>query len=81
MQRQVVELLQRGYIIESMSPCAVSTLLVLKKDGSWHMCVDSRAINRITVKYQFPNSCLDDMSDQLSGFKVLSKIDLKIRYH
>ncbi|KAJ9529863.1 hypothetical protein QJQ45_022262 [Haematococcus lacustris] len=80
-KRQVSELQARGLIEPSSSPYGAPVLFVEKKDGSLRMCIDYRALNKLTVKDRYPLPRIDDLFDKLAGKKVFSSLDLQSGYH
>ena len=80
-QRQVEELMEKGYVRESLSPCSIRDLLVPKKDETWRICMVNRVIYKITVKCRHSILRLDDMLDLLNDSYLFIKIILKSRYH
>ncbi|KAA0051066.1 pol protein [Cucumis melo var. makuwa] len=78
---QLKKLLDKGFIRSSVSPSSALVLFVKKKDGSMHLCIDYRELNKVNVKNKYPLPKIDDLFDQLQGATVFSKIELRSGYH
>ena len=81
LREELDDLLKKNHIQPSKSPFGAPVIFVRKKDGSLRLCVDYRALNKITIKNRYPLPRIDDMLDQLGGAKIFSKIDLRSGYH
>ena len=75
-EKMVQELLNAGVIHPSMSPYSYPIVMVLKKEFSWRMCHDFRALNKLTIKEKFSIPIIDDLLDGLSGAQFFTKLDL-----
>jgi hypothetical protein len=46
---------------------SMPVILIKKSDGSWHFCVDYRALNERTVKDKFLVPLVEELLDELHG--------------
>ena len=81
MRAELNQLIKAGSIEPSTSPYGAPVIFVKKKDGKLQMCIDYRALNKITKKNRFPIPLIDDLIDRLQGASVFTKIDLRWGYN
>ena len=70
-----------GIVRRSKSPWASPLHMVPKKDGSWRPCGDYRRLNNATTPDRYPLPNMQDLSANMHGCTVFSKIDLVKGYH
>ena len=79
-QKYALKLLKSGVIEESDSNWRSNVLLVPKPDGSWRVCLDFRAINKLTVTTSSNLPSLADNLDLLGGKEIYSAFDILSAY-
>ena len=66
LKKQLDGYLEAGQIEPARSPFGAGVLFAKKRDGSMRLCIDYRALNKITVKDKYPLPRIDELLDQLA---------------
>lgn len=80
LRKQLDDLLDAGLIQPSKAPYGAPVLFQRKQDGSLRMCVDYRALNKVTVKNKYPIPNAADLFDRLSRASYFTKLYLRSGY-
>ncbi|KAL7883473.1 hypothetical protein SRHO_G00011310 [Serrasalmus rhombeus] len=78
--QQIEQSLESGLAGQSHSSWASPIVMVRKKDQSYRLCVDYRALNERTVKDAYPLPRIQDTLDTLSTAHWFSTLDLAAGY-
>ena len=81
LRKQLMELVDVGYVRPSKAPYGAPVLFQRKHDGSLRLCIDYRALNKLTVKNKYLISLIADLFDQLGDATWFTKLDLRSGYY
>ena len=76
LRHQVEIQLKQGWAMPSSNPYGAPVLFILKKDAKWHMCINYRALNKMTMKNRYPFPKIEELLERLCGAQYFKKIDL-----
>lgn len=73
--------LARQWINKSNSPVAAPCFFVKKPNGDLRLCIDYRALNRITKKNRYPIPLIPEVLDELIQARIFTRLDMPDAYH
>lgn len=77
---EIKQMLKDGIIRPSSSPNALELVLVLKANGKWRVCVDFRALNKVTTPDKYPIPRAADLLKAVKGSKYFVALDQRWGY-
>jgi hypothetical protein len=80
-RKYIEDNLRKGFIRHSQSPCGAPILFAKKPDGTLRLCVDYRALNKVTTKNRYPLPLIGELLDRISRAKFFTKFDVRDGYH
>jgi hypothetical protein len=79
---EIARLLAAGFIMEVFySDWLANLVLVLKKNNTWHMCIDYTSLNKACPKDPFALPRIDQVIDSTTSCNRLSFLDAYSGYH
>ena len=72
LKKQLDAYLAAGQIEPARSPFGAGVLFAKKKDGTQRLCIDYRALNKITQKDKYPLPRIDELLDNLAGSRYFT---------
>lgn len=74
LKKQLQELINKGFIRPSHSPCGAPVLFVNKNDGSMRLCIDYKELKKVTIKNKYYLPRIYDLFDQLQWSAFLFEV-------
>lgn len=76
MRQEIKDMLDLGVIEPSNSPWASPVVLVPKRDGTTHFCIDYRQLNDCTTTDAYPMPRVDELLDRIARGNFPTNLDL-----
>ena len=81
LRKYLQENIPTGKVRHSCSAAAAPILFIRKKDRSLRLCMNYRALNRLTIPNKYPLLLIKELLDKIRGRKWLTRLDLKNEYN
>ena len=81
MEEEIQKILKSGLIVLSYSSWSSPVILMKKKNGQTHLCVDYRKLNKVTVKDAYLLPRINDILDLIGTAKYFTTLDAASRYY